>query len=110
MEITSIIILIGMIIIMAMFGLELYKSRLSINEASDENAKKKKNIILVVEDIIDCLMYAPSVPFGFITYISYNNAALVKETNAFIIYGCVLLIYNLEKKIIIAYRKIKENI
>ena len=55
-------------------------------------------------------MYAPSVPFGFITYISYNNAALVKETNAFIIYGCVLLIYNLEKKIIIAYRKIKENI
>lgn len=52
MEITSIIILIGMIIIIAMFWLGLYKSRLSINEASDENAKKKKNIILVVEDII----------------------------------------------------------
>lgn len=31
-----------MIIIIAMFGLELYKSRLSINEASDENAKKEK--------------------------------------------------------------------
>ena len=68
MEITSIIILIGMIIIIAMFGLELYKSRLSINEASDENAKKKKNIILVVEDIMS---YVCSIGTFWIYYLYF---------------------------------------